>query len=154
MEQQHEEEIKNLTRRLDDIDLSYRKLQTEHARCMAERQPERRLPAQCDPNIVSLLYDLDTFGQAVRSIPKAQRLALLSVMVECKCFSLDRQLTSACRPSDIQAQIDLLEEYKNLRTGVLGRLSDEHVLNVMRYLDRRDILGMRLVSPCNNLSGC
>lgn len=86
LEQQHEEQIKNLTRRLDDIDLSYRKLQTEHARCVAERQPERRLPAQCDPNIASLLYDLDMFGQAVRSIPKAQRLALLSVIVECECY--------------------------------------------------------------------
>lgn len=85
LEQQHAEQIKSLTSRLDDIDLSYRKLQTEHARCVAERQPERRLPAQCDPNIASLLYDLDMFGQAVRSIPKAQRLALLSVIAECMC---------------------------------------------------------------------
>lgn len=55
-------------------------------------------------------------------------------------------LTSACRPSDLQAQIDLLELYKESRTGVLGRLDDDLCEQVIRLLDPKEILSIRLVA--------
>lgn len=55
-------------------------------------------------------------------------------------------LTIACRPSDIQAQIELLELYKESRTGVLGRLDDDLCERVVEFLDRKEILGIRLVA--------
>lgn len=46
----------------------------------------------------------------------------------------------------MQAQIEILERYKEARSGVLGRMDDEMVNRVLQYLNRGDILNLRLVS--------
>lgn len=51
----------------------------------------------------------------------------------------------ACDPSDIDAQIVLLEKYKRTRFDILGRLTPELAVQVMLNLQLNDILNLRLV---------
>jgi pyrimidine and pyridine-specific 5'-nucleotidase len=53
---------------------------------------------------------------------------------------------TACKPADIQAQIEMLEKYKEMRTGVLARLDDDLCHRVLFFLNRQELLQLRLVS--------
>ncbi|WOO85227.1 putative E3 ubiquitin ligase complex SCF subunit scon-2 [Vanrija pseudolonga] len=60
--------------------------------------------------------------------------------------SLRTPTKNACKPSDIQAQIEMLERVMGSRTGVLGRLDDKLSEHVMKFLDLQEVLRLRLVS--------
>lgn len=53
---------------------------------------------------------------------------------------------TACNPSDVAAQIALLEKYKRTRFDILGRLETDLAILVMSRLAVPDILNLRLVS--------
>lgn len=72
-----------------------------------------------------------------------QKVGSASRDASCQCYRAD---DAACRPSDIQAQIELLQKYKETRSGVLGRMDDDMCLRVIQYLNRGEILNLRLVA--------
>ncbi|BEI93786.1 uncharacterized protein CcaverHIS019_0602450 [Cutaneotrichosporon cavernicola] len=128
-------ELDVLKARLESLQTQYRVLQTEHARCAPRVARVPNLPAGVSADkVLELLYDRATLGAIVHAMPREQRTSLLGVMAE------------ACRPSDIQAQIDVLEQLKECRSGVLGRMDDKLVTCAIQFLPRGDILNLRLVS--------
>jgi hypothetical protein len=52
----------------------------------------------------------------------------------------------ACRPSDIDGQIALLEKYKRTRFDILGNLDDGLASKVLEHISIPDLLGLRLAS--------
>ncbi|GMK58359.1 hypothetical protein CspeluHIS016_0503910 [Cutaneotrichosporon spelunceum] len=130
-------EVDVLRARLRTLEAQHRLLQTEHARCAPciARARAPSLPAGVSADkVLELLYDRTTLGAIVYAMPKEQRTSLLGVMAE------------ACRPSDIQAQIDVLEQLKEFRSGVLGRMDDDLVTRTIQFLPRADILNLRFVA--------
>lgn len=53
----------------------------------------------------------------------------------------------ACYPSDIDAQIRLLEKYKRSKWDIIGRLPDRLATKVLLHLKLPDVGRLRLVSP-------
>ncbi|TXT10908.1 hypothetical protein VHUM_01659 [Vanrija humicola] len=131
-------EVDNLRSRIRDLEIQYSLLQVEHARCKPRLdgppRPPRNRNGVSDEQVAALLSDPEALGNAVRSMTKTQRLGFLGLVAE------------ACKPSDIQAQIEMLERVMQSRTGVLGRLDDRLCEYVMKFLDLQDVLALGQVS--------
>jgi hypothetical protein len=52
----------------------------------------------------------------------------------------------ACRPSDIDGEIALLEKYKRTRFDILGNLDVGLASKVLEHVGIPDLLGLRLAS--------
>ncbi|KAL7419628.1 E1 ubiquitin-activating protein [Cryptotrichosporon argae] len=101
--------------KLVDAERRYAALKAEHARCA--RAEVRH----------------EDVSRMMRATGKEGRMRVLEMVVQ------------ACHPSDISAQIVLLEKYRRTSYDILGQLDDDSALNVLSFLDINDVLGLRLV---------
>jgi hypothetical protein len=57
---------------------------------------------------------------------------------------------SACNPSDIEAQMAMLQKYRRSRFDIVGRVGDELAVRIVGLLDVSEVLSLRLVSDITN----
>ncbi|ORX33682.1 WD40-repeat-containing domain protein [Kockovaella imperatae] len=76
----------------------------------------------------------DNSRSAVKNLSREQRVQLLG------------EIVASCHPSDVDAQIALLQKYKKSTGDILGRLGDNVSARILSYLDLSDIMHIRLVS--------
>jgi hypothetical protein len=53
---------------------------------------------------------------------------------------------AACNPSDIEAQMAMMQKYRRSRLDIVGRIGDELALRILGLLDVPEVLSLRLVS--------
>ncbi|WVF68610.1 hypothetical protein IAT40_003380 [Kwoniella sp. CBS 6097] len=128
--------LHDLHTQLHTLQREYNWLRAEHANCGAH---------VCDHTLVEQSQDISTgqkavegmqgdFGSMVRGLTKDERVKLLGLVAE------------ACHPSDINAQIDVLEKYRRSRFDIFSRLDEGISIKILSLLEVADILNLRVVS--------
>jgi len=73
-----------------------------------------------------------------------ERIEMMSIMIDGTLTQGD-ELMLACQPSDIDAQIALLEKYQRSRLDILGRLPNCLAQRIMLEFEVPQLLRLRLV---------
>ncbi|WWD16533.1 hypothetical protein CI109_100960 [Kwoniella shandongensis] len=123
--------LHELHHKLNALQRAYTKLEHEHAQCLARRQ-EEETRCNLEKQVMSGLKG--GLAGSVRGMGKAERVKLLGM------------ITDACHPSDIDAQIAILEKYRRSRHDLLGRLDEKLAMKVLNMLGVEQVLNLRLVS--------
>ncbi|WRT65681.1 uncharacterized protein IL334_002626 [Kwoniella shivajii] len=109
----------------------YHGLEIEHAQC-AEKEMTSRQEVASEKRIVNEMKN--GLHGTIRDMGRDERVQLLGLVVE------------SCHPSDISAQIALLEKYRRSRFDILSRLDEGILVDVLGLLEVEDILQLRKVS--------
>nr|XP_018264697.1 uncharacterized protein I303_02874 [Kwoniella dejecticola CBS 10117]OBR86855.1 hypothetical protein I303_02874 [Kwoniella dejecticola CBS 10117] len=123
--------LHDLHSQLHHLQKRYNELEAEHAQCN-EREKAKTHQADFERRAVEAVRD--DFGNTVRAMDRDERVKLLGLIAE------------ACHPSDINAQIAILEKYRRSRFDVLSRVEEPTLVRILSCLDVKDILNLRTVS--------
>ncbi|RXK40396.1 hypothetical protein M231_02229 [Tremella mesenterica] len=127
--------LHDLHTKLHQVETLYNNLLAEHALC-AGKVTEISRDRQLENTAAESLKNGEGLGVVIRGMNKDDRIHLLGVIVE------------GCHPSDVNAQIALLEKYRRSRLDILGRVGDDLAVKILSLLDIKDLLTFRSVSFC------
>ncbi|OCF37122.1 hypothetical protein I316_01027 [Kwoniella heveanensis BCC8398] len=134
--------LHDLHSQLHTLQREYNWLRAEHAKCSDtkyirplecfEQSARAREVGRLEQRAVDGMRE-DLEGM-VRGLTKDERVRLLGMVAE------------ACHPSDINAQIEILEKYKRSRYDILSRLDENISIKILSLLEVTDILRLRTIS--------
>ncbi|OCF74968.1 hypothetical protein I204_03815 [Kwoniella mangroviensis CBS 8886] len=123
--------LHDLHSQLHYLQKQYHELEAEHARCSAADRSKRGQEEFEKRAVDSVRNDL---AGTLRSMDRDERIRMLGLVAE------------ACHPSDINAQIAILEKYRRSRFDILSRTDEALQVRILGLLDVKDILTLRTVS--------
>ncbi|WVW80126.1 hypothetical protein I302_102101 [Kwoniella bestiolae CBS 10118] len=123
--------LHDLHSQLHYLQKRYSELEAEHAKCgLADNA--KRDEVEFEKRAVNCIRN-DRAG-ALRGMDRDERVKLLGLVAE------------ACHPSDINAQIAILEKYRRSRFDILSRTEEALQVRILGLLDVKDILKLRTIS--------
>lgn len=140
--------LHDLHSKLHELEGRYRALQEGHAKCGIKlRDAQRR--NDLEQVVVQSLEADKTVRGVVERLTKKDRVEMLGIIAEGELYWTwvkSIRLIVACHPSDIDAQIKILERCKRSKMDILCRLPDHIATRVLVEVDIPDVLVLRSVS--------
>ncbi|WVQ96144.1 hypothetical protein IAU59_003247 [Kwoniella sp. CBS 9459] len=128
--------LHDLHSQLHALQREYTSLKAEHARCAEKTCEHRNVDHAASTSLEQKVTDgfKGDLEGTLRGLTKDERVKLLGMVAE------------ACHPSDINAQIEILEKYRRSRYDILSRLDEGISVQILSLLEVTDILNLRTVA--------